>query len=118
MRTHSQSCPCTDHRHVQSQSLAESRNRRVSFRDPGNKESAAEGENPLAKPSVNDLKTWLEYQAAQLGTPAWWRELETVPGIANWGKLLGKSGHHFMYWKSSLGCSWEKGTLHLQPPKV
>ena len=47
----------------------------------------AEGKNPLAKPPVNDLEMWLEYQEVQLGTPAWWRELEAIPGIANQHKF-------------------------------
>ena len=33
---------------------------------------------------------WLEYQAAQLGTPAWWRELEVIPGITDWHKFARK----------------------------
>ena len=32
-------------------------------------------------PSVDDLETWLEFQAGQLGTPAWWEELAAVPGV-------------------------------------
>ena len=68
---------------MQSQSLDEPLNRRVSFCDPENEDSVAEGRSPLAKPSINDLETWLEYQAKQLGTPMWWGELEAVPGIAN-----------------------------------
>ena len=55
----------------------------MSFCDAENEDSAAEEKNPLAKPSINDLKMWLEYQVVQLGTPAWWRELEAVPGIAD-----------------------------------
>ena len=55
--------------------------RRVSFRDPENKDSVAEGRNLLAKPSINDLEMWLEYQVRQLDTPTWWRELEAIPGI-------------------------------------
>ena len=88
--TCSQSHPHADHRHVQSQSLAAPWNRRVSFHDPENEDSAAEGKNPLAKPSMNDLEMWLEYQAEQIGTPMWWRELETVPGITNRWKFAQK----------------------------
>ena len=33
------------------------------------------------EPSVNNLEMWLEFQAKQLGTPAWWKELGAVPGI-------------------------------------
>ena len=50
----------------------------------------AEGRNPPAEPSVNDLETWLDYQAKQLGTPMWWRELEAVPSIADWCRFTRK----------------------------
>ena len=36
------------------------------------------------EPSVGDLDTWLEFQVGQLGTPAWWKELEVIPGIKDW----------------------------------
>ena len=49
-----------------------------------------DGRNLLAKPSINDLEMWLEYQAKQIGTPMWWRELEAVPGIADWHKFAQK----------------------------
>ena len=75
---------------MQSQSLGKPQNRRVSFHDPENKDSAAEEKNPLAKPSINDLETWLEYQAKQLGTPTWWGELEAIPGIADLHKFAQK----------------------------
>ena len=65
------------------QSSGKPPNRRVSFHDPENEDSAVEGRNPLAEPSVNDLERWLEYQAKQLGTPMWWGELEAIPGITD-----------------------------------
>ena len=82
-RAHSQSCPCPEPWSVQSPSLDKSPTKRVSFHDPENEDSMAEGRNPLAKPSINDLKIWLDYQAKQLGTPMWWRELEAVPSITD-----------------------------------
>ena len=75
---------------MQSQSPGKPQNRRVSFREPENEDSVVEGRNPLVEPSVNDLKTWLEYQVKQIGTPTWWRELEAVPGIADWYKFARK----------------------------
>ena len=62
----------------------------MSFHDPENKDLAAEVRNPPAKPSINDLKTWLDYQARQLGTPMWWGELEAVPSIADWHRFTRK----------------------------
>ena len=32
------------------------------------------------EPCVSDMETWLEWQANQLGTPAWWTELQAIPG--------------------------------------
>ena len=33
------------------------------------------------EPSVSDVEIWLEWQAWQLGTPAWWSELKAIPGV-------------------------------------
>ena len=33
------------------------------------------------EPSVSDVEIWLEWQAQQLGTPAWWSELNAIPGV-------------------------------------
>ena len=49
-----------------------------------------EEQNPLAKPSIDELEMWLDYQARQLGTPMWSGELEAVPGIANLHKFAQK----------------------------
>ena len=46
--------------------------------------------NPLAEPSIIDLKMWLEYQAKQIGTPMWWRKLEAIPGIVDQCKFARK----------------------------
>ena len=62
----------------------------MSFCDPENEDSVVEEKNPLAKPSINNLETWLEYQAKQLGTPMWWGELEAIPGIADLCKFAHK----------------------------
>ena len=44
----------------------------VSFHDPANvKEPVKEEASSSTEPSVDDLETWLEYQAGQLGTPTW-----------------------------------------------
>ena len=73
-----------------SQSLGKSPNRRVSFCNPEDKDLETERRNPLAKPSINDLKMWLEYQARQLGTPTWWGELGAIPGITDLHKFAQK----------------------------
>ena len=36
------------------------------------------------------METWLEWQANQLGTPAWWTELQAIPGIRDPQKLAWK----------------------------
>ena len=35
------------------------------------------------EPPVSDVETWLEWQAEQLGTPAWWLELKAISGVKN-----------------------------------
>ena len=45
--------------------------------------------NPT-EPSVDDLETWLEFQAGQLGTLQWWEELAAVPGIEDRRKFAQK----------------------------
>ena len=42
------------------------------------------------EPSKDDLEMWLEFQAGQLGTPAWWEELGAVPGIEDRHKFACK----------------------------
>ena len=42
------------------------------------------------EPSVSDVETWLEWQAKQLGTPTWWIELQTIPGVRKPWKLVWK----------------------------
>ena len=42
------------------------------------------------EPSVSDVETWLEWQAQQLGTPAWWSELEAISGVKDLQKLTCK----------------------------
>ena len=65
--------------------------RRVSFHDPDNiKDPVKEEASNLTEPSVDDLETWLEFQAGQLGTPAWWEELGAVPGIEDRHKFIWK----------------------------
>ena len=65
--------------------------RRVTFSDPKVKKSP-EGEeaNCSTEPSVVDIEMWLERQAQQLGTPAWWVELGTIPGIKDLQKFAQK----------------------------
>ena len=46
-------------------------------------------DHPL-EPSVSDVETWMEWQAQQLGTPAWWSELKVFPGVKDLQKLACK----------------------------
>ena len=47
-------------------------------------------EDYLQEPSVSDVETWLEWQAQQLGTPAWWSELKAILGVEDPQKLACK----------------------------
>ena len=40
--------------------------------------------------SIGNLEMWLEYQAGELGTPAWWEELGAMLGIGDQHKFAHK----------------------------
>ena len=59
----------------------------MTFREPEvkpNSEGSVEDYSP--EPSVADVETWLEWQAHQLGTLAWWSELMAILGIKDLSK--------------------------------
>ena len=65
--------------------------RRVTFMNPeAETSSERDTENYSTEPSVSNVETWLEWQANQLGTPAWWTELQAIPGIRHPQKLAWK----------------------------
>ena len=54
----------------------------MTFREPEVETSSEEGvEYYSSEPSVLNVETWLEWQAHQLGTPAWWSELTAIPEV-------------------------------------
>ena len=56
--------------------------KRVSFCDPDDVRGTIKEEVGCStEPSMDDLEAWLEFQAGQLGTLRWWKELGAVPGI-------------------------------------
>ena len=57
---------------------------------PEGRDATTERKEPVTKPAIKDLETWLEHQAGQLGTPSWWRELEAVPDIKDTCKFAQK----------------------------
>ena len=62
---------------------------RVTFREPKVETNSKGGvEDYSLEPSVSDVETWLEWQACQLGMPAWWSELMAIPGLQDLGILL------------------------------
>ena len=65
--------------------------RRVSFHNPEDEEVPIKGEAGCStEPSIDDLEMWLEFQAGQLGTPAWWEELGAMLGIQDQCKFAQK----------------------------
>ena len=52
--------------------------------------SERDTEDYSSEPSVSYMETWLEWQAKQLGTPAWWTELQAILGIRDPQKLAWK----------------------------
>ena len=91
-RAHSQSHPWSDSQSRQPRSPSRPPpGRRVTFREPEVELNSKVGvEDYLLEPSVSDMETWLEWQAHQLGTPAWWSELTAILGMKDPWKLVCK----------------------------
>ena len=65
--------------------------RRVTFKEPiEDLNSGGSVEDHLPEPSVSDVEMWLEWQAKQLCTPAWWPELKAILGVTDPQKLAHK----------------------------
>ena len=65
--------------------------RRLTFREPVAELSSGRNvEDHMAEPSVSDVEMWLEWQAKQMGTPAWWLELKAISGVKDLWKLACK----------------------------
>ena len=72
----------------------------------------------LTEPSMDDLEMWLEFQAGQLGTPAWWEELGAVPGIEDRCKFAQKITASFYVPEVQLRPSLELGYTAPPAPQV
>ena len=94
--------------------------KRVSFHDPeGEKDPVKEEASCLTESSIDDLEMWLEFQAGQLGTPAWWEELGAMPGIEDWLKFAWKIRASFYVLEVWLRVSPEQGyTVPLAPQSL
>ena len=93
--------------------------RRVSFHNPNDvKDPMKEEASCLTEPSVDDLEMWLEFQVGQLGTPAWWEELGTVPGIEDRHKFVQKIRVSFYVPEVQLRASPEHGYTVLPAPQL
>ena len=89
--------------------------RRVSFHDPNNvKDPVKEEASNSTEPSMDDLEMWLEFQASQLGTPAWWEELAAVSGIEDRCKFTWKIRASFYVMEVHLRVSLE--WVYTTPP--
>ena len=63
----------------------------MTFREPVVESSSERNvEDHTAEPPVTDIETWLEWQAKQLDTPAWWPELKAILGVKDLQKLAHK----------------------------
>ena len=87
----------------------------MTFNDP-EVEKGPEGEKAgcLTDPSVMDVEMWLEVQAWQLGTPAWWEELGAIPGIKDLHKFAQKIRASFYIPEVQMRASLEQG--YTTPP--
>ena len=89
--------------------------RRVSFHDPEDKKDPIKEETSCStEPSIDNLEMWLEFQAGQLGTPAWWEELGAMLGIEDQCKFAQKIGASFYVLEVQLRASPEQG--YTAPP--
>ena len=59
----------------------------MTFDDPKDEKDHAEEAGCSTEPSIGDVEKLLEFQAWQLGTPAWWDELGAIPGIKDLHKF-------------------------------
>ena len=93
--------------------------RRVTFRKLETEITSEEGtESNSTEPSVSNIETWLEWQANQLGTPAWWIELQAILGIRDCQKLAQKIRALFYIPEGRMRTHWHLGTLCPLPPEV
>ena len=67
---------------------------------------------------MDDLETWLEFQAGQLDTPAWWEELGAVHGIEDRCKFTWKIRASFYVLEVWLRTSPEWGYTAPLAPKI
>ena len=89
----------------------------MGFHDPEDtKDPIKEEASCLTEPSVDDLETWLEFQAGQLGTLAWREELGAMLGIEDWHKIVQKIRASFYVPQVQFRASLEQGyTVPLAP---
>ena len=83
--------------------------RSVRFHDPKAEKESIQEAICLIGPSVDDLEMWLEFQAGQLGTPAWWEELGTMLGTEDQRKFAWKIRASFYVLAVWLRASLEQG---------
>ena len=87
----------------------------MTFRNPEVETSPErDAEDYSTEPSVTNVETWPEWQAHQLGTPAWWIELSAIPGIRDLWKLTQKIRASFYIPKIQMRASLE--SKYTAPP--
>ena len=65
--------------------------KRVIFQEPIAEPSLGRNlKDHMMEPPVSNEETWVEWQAEQLGTPAWWSDLKAIPGVKDLQKLAHK----------------------------
>ena len=57
---------------------------------PEDEDLVIERREPSNELPIKDLESWLEYQADQLGTPTWWRELKAALDVVDLHKFAQK----------------------------
>ena len=57
---------------------------------PTTTQGARDQWGPLPEPSIDNSEMWLEWQACQVDTPNWWKELVTIPNVGDPKRLAQK----------------------------
>ena len=119
-RTHSQSHPWSSSQSRQPRSPnGPLPGRRVTFREPEVRPNfKGSVKDYSSEPSVSDVEIWLEWQAQQLGTPAWWSELKAIPKVKDLQKLTHKIQASFYSPEVRMRASLEQGYTVPPAPNV
>ena len=50
---------------------------------PTTRQGTGDRQGSMLEPSIDNYEMWLEWQAHQLDTPKWWKELVAIPNVGD-----------------------------------